>query len=82
MSIGRKKALERLEALALRVEEHFDKIEAARDDPAVNHWRTEIRAWLDQMNIAVPHVGRRSGEAWTRMLQRWQERLERNDGDR
>jgi hypothetical protein len=76
MSTTRKKALERLEGLAPRVEEHLAKIAAAPDSDAVSHWKTEIRNWLAQMQIATEHVGKKTGGLWAERIARFRSELE------
>ena len=64
MAIPRKRALERLQKLLSRVNEHLAKIAEKPGDPSENHWRHEARNWLDQMEELLPHVGNKTASEW------------------
>ena len=71
MSISRKKALKRLNSLALNVELHLQSIKDDPDSDAVNHWRFEVRSWLLQMQHVLPSVGRKTGDDWSVRIEKW-----------
>jgi hypothetical protein len=50
-------------------------MEASPSDPAVEHWRAEIRGWLAQMNDSLRHVGSRTAKDWEALLNDWAARL-------
>jgi hypothetical protein len=79
MSIGRKKALERLESLVPRAQEHLAKIAAQPENPAVDHWKTAVRSWLAQMEAVVVHWARRRGSWET--IARLRDELEVENGN-
>ena len=75
MGTSRKSAIKRLEGLRVQVEAHLGKMEALPNDPAVGHWRAEIRGWLAQMTDSLRHVGSRTAEDWEALLSDWAARL-------
>ena len=75
MSIGRRKALERLAGLARQVEEHLAKLDEDPEALARDHWRREVRAWLAQAQAALPSVGRKTAAAWSARIAGWEARL-------
>jgi hypothetical protein len=71
MSIDRRRALGRLEALGRKVQEHLDKIAAEPEARAAIHWRREVENWLTQMERMVPHVGKKTGAVWAARITQW-----------
>jgi hypothetical protein len=71
MSMSRKEALKRVQGLALRVEEHLNKLESRPDHLASSHWRHEVRNWLRQIGEALPALGGRTAEEWSERLRDW-----------
>jgi hypothetical protein len=78
VSIGRRRALERLEAYSLQVEEHLLKITNDPDDRSAAHWIHEVQSWLTQMDDLVRHVGGKTGAAWSARIETWQFHLARS----
>ena len=75
MAVIRKKALERLNGLAPKVEEHLAKI---ADNPAgrdVPHWAGEIHSWIKQMEDMLPHVGDKTSAQWLARIAEWKAKL-------
>lgn len=70
MAIGRQRALNRLESLRARVEEHLAKIAAEPESQAVGHWRKEVTEWLNEMERLVPHLGKKTGAEWSALVAR------------
>jgi hypothetical protein len=76
MSVSRKKALKRLNSLALNVELHLQLISDDPHSDAVNHWRFEVRSWLKQMLKVLPFVGGKTSEVWQVRIEQWAVRAE------
>jgi hypothetical protein len=76
MAICRKRALERLNGLVLRVEEHLGKIVASPGNPSVPHWTHEVANWLWQMEELIPHVGVKTGATWKARIKGWRSKIE------
>ena len=74
-AMPRKAALARLAGLSAQVEKHLAKIASQPTSQAVNHWRTEIRTWLRDMEAVVPALGKKTGEEWTVRIAAWQRAL-------
>ncbi len=49
MAMNRRQAMNRAMDLAPRFVEHFNKIYNNRSSIDVNHWASEMQAWLDQI---------------------------------
>lgn len=49
MALSRRDAMNRAMDLQLRFIEHFDKIYNDIDNIAINHWASEMQAWLNQV---------------------------------
>jgi hypothetical protein len=75
MAIPRQQALKRLEGLAPQVEEHLAKIATNPTSRDVPHWKTEIRAFLGEMERLAPHTGRKTGEEWAAKIAEWRRLL-------
>lgn len=76
MSISRSKALKRLNSLALNVELHLQLITDEPQCDAANHWRFEVRSWLQQMLKVLPFVGGKTGDVWRARIEQWAIRVE------
>ncbi len=75
MGMSRKKALQRLNGLAPKVEEHLNKI---RDEPGsqdVLHWTGEIDSWIDQIEAVLAHVGGKTSAEWVARIEQWKAKL-------
>jgi hypothetical protein len=68
MGIGRKRALERLYELRPRLEEHLLYLLEKRGDRELHHWQIETRAWLDQMEAMLRHVGKKTAAEWQPLI--------------
>jgi Domain of unknown function (DUF4157) len=75
MAISRQQALNRMQGLTPRIEEHLAKIAADPRSQAVSHWRTEIHAWLGEIERLIPHVGKKTGAEWRSIVAEWRRRL-------
>jgi hypothetical protein len=75
MAISRKAALERLESLLPRVEEHITKILANPGHSSIAHWKHEARNWLREMEEVLPHVGKKTAAQWKARLESLQAAL-------
>jgi cob(I)alamin adenosyltransferase len=64
MTTPRKRALNRLEKFALRMDEHLSKIASDRGHSSSAHWKHEVRNWLRQMQEELPHVGKKTATQW------------------
>jgi hypothetical protein len=71
MAISRQQALNRMQGLSTQVERHLAKIAAEPSSQAVAHWRTEIRAWLGEIERLTPNVGKKTGAEWTSKVAEW-----------
>jgi pyruvoyl-dependent arginine decarboxylase (PvlArgDC) len=76
MGMSRKKALERLNGLAPRVEEHLAKVAENPASRNIRHWTAEIGAWIRQMEDVIPHVGGKTSEEWRARIAEWKSKLE------
>jgi hypothetical protein len=76
MAIPRKRALGRLESFLLRVDEHLALIAKEPDHISVNHWKYEVRNWLNQMEAMLPHVGNKTAAEWQPRIARLHQALE------
>ena len=74
MPLSRKEALKRVRGLALRVEEHLNKIESRPDHPACSYWRQEVGNWVRQIAEAIPATGKRTAEEWSERIRDWARR--------
>lgn len=72
----RKTALIRLEGLAPNIENHLEKIKAMPHDPAVAHWKREVRGWLGQGEALLPDLGKKTAQQWQAKIADWQNQLE------
>jgi hypothetical protein len=75
MAISRAKALERLEGLTPRVEEHLAKIAQNPGHSSIPHWSHEISNWLDQMEAMLPHIGKKTAADWAAKINQWRQAL-------
>jgi hypothetical protein len=75
MAISRAKALERLEGLAPRVEEHLAKIAQNPGHSSIPHWSHEVSNWLNQMEAMLPHVGKKTAADWAAKINQWRQAL-------
>jgi hypothetical protein len=76
MAIPRKHALERVQSLALVVEEHLAKIQTNPGQSSIPHWEREIRNWLQQMEELLTHVGKKTAAEWQTRLQTYRDALQ------
>lgn len=76
MARGRKRALERLNGLAARVQEHLEKLSAEPDAWDVSHWKGEIKNWLNQMDKLIPQLGKKTGQLWAEPIAHWRSQAE------
>jgi RHS repeat-associated protein len=63
----RAKALERCNKHATSIREHYQKIE---DNPLSRdraHWLGEIKGWLEQIDSLTRHLGKKTGEHWSKI---------------
>jgi hypothetical protein len=75
MASDRQKALDRLNGLKPRVEEHLAKIAADPTNRAISHWKHEVYNWLRLMEASVAHVGKKTGDKWTKQIELWRSQL-------
>jgi hypothetical protein len=75
MAIPRKRALNRLQSLLIRVEKHIDYISSDPGNIAVDHWKHETRNWLQQMQEMLPHVGKKTSSKWETLIKAHQAKL-------
>jgi hypothetical protein len=75
MAISRAKALERLEGLTPRVEEHLAKIAQNPGHSSIPHWSHEVSNWLNQMEAMLPHVGKKTAADWAAKINQWRQAL-------
>ena len=73
--MGRKRALDRLQELLPEVERHLGRIFATPHHSSVRKWRGEVRAWLEQMQEVIRHVGKKTGEEWQTRIDSFREQL-------
>jgi hypothetical protein len=73
--MNRKNALKRLNGLAPQIEKHLGKIAADPDSRDVPHWVKEIRAWIGQIEHALPHVGDKTAQEWQPRIAGWKAKL-------
>ena len=78
MGMGRQKALDRIRGLLARVEGHMEKLTATPSLYDDQHWRHEMRNWLEQMEAVLPHVGKKTSAYWQEIF----EDLRRKAGQR
>ena len=79
MGIGRKRALENLEDLAVQVEIHLRKLAEQPNRLAANHWSVEVRAFLGRVERLIPQVGRKTGQLWDQRLEMWKRQIEETE---
>jgi hypothetical protein len=79
MSIGRKRALQRLHELLPEVERHLARIVAEPLHTSAGKWKSEVRTWLSQMQEVIRHVGKKTGEEWQANIDSWRESLGKED---
>jgi hypothetical protein len=75
MAVSRKDALKRLRGLAARVDEHLQALAMEPNSRAVGHWTSEIHNWLNQMEVMVSHVGKKTGAEWQARIEAWRQEL-------
>jgi hypothetical protein len=68
--------MKRQEGLALRVEEHLQKIAQNPGTRDVTHWRTEVDTWLNDMEAVLQHTGKKISVEWQERIQQWRGTLE------
>lgn len=68
MAMSRQKALERLQTRFGNILEHLEKIAQDPEGNAVNYWKSEIRNWIREMEHALSHAGKKTGEAWEKVV--------------
>jgi hypothetical protein len=74
-AMRRKNALKRLSGLALKVDEHVQKIAAdptSRDAP---HWQKEVETWIQQMEAVLLDVGEKTADAWAARIGQWKQQM-------
>ena len=76
MAISRSQALNRMEGVALQVEEHLSKLTNQATSLDVNHWRVEVQAFLGEIARLSGHVGVRTGAQWAEKITAWTKTLE------
>jgi hypothetical protein len=76
MVMSRQKGLERLETRSGNIFEHFEKIVSDSESHAIGHWKVEIRNWIREMEHALPHVGKKTGDAWEKLIHAYNRVLE------
>jgi RHS repeat-associated protein len=75
MAIGRQQALNRMQGLSAQVEKHLSKIATDPNSRAVAHWKTEIRAWLGEIERLSPHIGKKTSLEWESKVVQWKSLL-------
>jgi len=75
MAISRKQALNRMEGLQFEVEAHLKAIYENPHSRDVEHWKTEIRAFISQIERLSAHTGKKTSAEWARKIADWRSRL-------
>lgn len=75
MGRGRKRALGRILGLAVRIEEHLQKMESHPDHESLTRWEQEVRSWIDQVAHVLPDLGRRTAAERSARIAEWRGRL-------
>jgi hypothetical protein len=78
MAMSRAKALERAEGQVFELENHFNKIARNIDNPGcrtINHWKGEIRSFIQNIEDVIPHMGKKTGAEWATRVAEWKSRL-------
>ena len=75
MAISQSQALNRMEGLSAQVGEHLAKIAGNPLSRDVPHWKTEIRAWLGEIERLNQHVGKKTGQEWASRIAAWKGQL-------
>ena len=77
MGISRKQALARIDGLSAQIEAHLRKMRSNPFALDYNHWRSEVNAWLAQIEALARHVGRRSETEVLNRVAQWKQAIER-----
>ena len=81
MGRRRRESLKSMQSFAERIEEHFQKLSSNPSSTAANHWRMEIRAFIEECKRRLPSLGRRTGDDWLPRIAEWERRLEAMDDE-
>jgi len=76
LTISRKQALKRMNGLRRQVEEHLEKIANNPNSQAVEHWKNEIKSWLNEIERLSNNVGKKTQQEWSEKIQNWRKQLE------
>jgi hypothetical protein len=76
MAMSRQKAIERLRTRSKNILEHFGKIAQNPKSDALDHWKSEIRNWIREMEHALPNAGSNTAEAWGKVVNAYKRVLE------
>jgi hypothetical protein len=68
-------AVKRAEGLEPQIRKHLGWIEDEPNGPAANHWRGEVKGWLDQIREATKRMGQRTGDKWNQFVDESLKRL-------
>ena len=80
MGLARKDALQRINGLKRRIEQHIQKLAEYPDSQDESHWRGELRSWIAQVEAAAEHVGKRTQQEWQELIESWKASLGDGDG--
>jgi hypothetical protein len=73
--MNRKRALNRIDGLAPRIEEHIAKIADHSESWDLAHWITEVNSWIEQVEKLLPAIGNRTAAEWRARIAEWKSRL-------
>ncbi|MDB5331024.1 MAG: hypothetical protein JWP03_2175 [Phycisphaerales bacterium] len=71
MGISRAHAQRRIAALAAIIEWHLEKMRSSPFSLDYNHWRTEVRGWIIQVEALAQHTGRRTETETLHRVAQW-----------
>jgi hypothetical protein len=64
-----------MEGLAEVLEEHLAKLAANPASRDVPHWRTEIQAFMGEIERLSEHVGKKTAAEWATRIGAWRQQL-------